>query len=203
MFLNVNDLPPVRPAIGETFLRIRFPNQYVEEPTLPNHKRKDDGLKRRIAEPSFADGMMWLVLDEYKAFIASGKAFKAIPEVLTETAAANEAEGEDLIEALSALFEFVAPFSTIAECERSGFLIKPAAIKDALEMLKRAGRLRGVSKSGLLTQLSLKGYPRSHKMRYDPGNGVCNTVWIVGIRERPAAPEAGTRGPMFVGDDSD
>ncbi len=70
-------------------------------------------------------------------------------------------------------------------------------------MLKRAGRLRGVSKSGLLTHLSLKGYPRSHKMRYDPGNGLCNTVWIVGIRERLAAPEAGTRGPMFVGDESD
>jgi hypothetical protein len=40
-------------------------------------------------------------------------------------------------------------------------------------------------------------------MRYDPGDGVVNTVWIVGIRERPAAPEAGTRGPMFVGDGSD
>jgi hypothetical protein len=65
MFLNVNDLPPVHPAIGETFLHIRFPNQYVDELTLPNHKRKDDGLKRRIAEPSFAAGMMWLVLDEY------------------------------------------------------------------------------------------------------------------------------------------
>jgi hypothetical protein len=55
----------------------------------------------------------------------------------------------------------------------------------------------------LLTQLSLKGYPISHKMRYDTGDGVCNTVWIVWIRERPAAPEAGTRGPMFIGDDSD
>jgi hypothetical protein len=70
-------------------------------------------------------------------------------------------------------------------------------------MLKRAGRLRGVSKSRLLTKLSLKGYPKSHKIRYDPGNGLCNTVWIDGIQERPAAPEAGTRGPMFVGDDSD
>ncbi len=124
-------------------------------------------------------------------------------EVLTETAAANEAEGDDLIAALSTLFEFAAQFSNIGECERSGFLIKPAAIKDALEMIKRAGRLRGVSKSGLLTQLSLKGYPRSHKMRYDAGNGLCNTAWIVGTRERPEAPEAGTRGPMFIGDDSD
>ncbi len=66
MFLKVNDLPPVHPAIGETFLRIRFLNQYVDEPTLPNHERKDDGRKRRIAEPSFANGMMWLVFDEFR-----------------------------------------------------------------------------------------------------------------------------------------
>ncbi len=83
MFLNVDDLPPVCPAIGEIFLRIRFLNQYVDEPTLPNHKRKEDGLNSSIAERSFADGMMWLVLDEYKSFLASGKAFKAIPEVKT------------------------------------------------------------------------------------------------------------------------
>jgi hypothetical protein len=39
-------------------------------------------------------------------------------------------------------------------------------------------------------------------MHYNPGDGLCNTVWIVGIRERPAAPEAGTRCPMFLNDDS-
>ncbi len=60
---------------------------------------------------------------------------------------ANEDEGEDIIEALGAHLEFEAPFLTIGECERSGFLIKPVAIKDALEMLKKAGRLRGVSKA--------------------------------------------------------
>ena len=176
MFLNVNDLPPIRPAIRGTFLRVRFPNQYADVPTLLSEKVKDDNLKRRITAPSFAGGMMWLVLDEYKIFLACDKAFKAIPEVVTEAADANDAEGEDLIEALSAHFEFADPFSDIGECERSGFLIKPATIKDVLEMLKRAGRLRGVPKSGLLIQLSLKGYPRFREMRYDPGDGVCNTV---------------------------
>ncbi len=146
--------------------------------------------------------MMRLILDEYRSFFDSGKTFKVIPEVVAETAAANEAEGEDTIEALGVLFEFAAPFSAIGECERSGFLVKPVAIKDALEMLKREWRLKGVSKSGLLTQLSLKGYPRSPKMRYDPGDGVVNTVWIKGVRERPAAPEVGTRGHMFIDDDS-
>jgi len=161
MVLNINYLSPVRPAIGGTFLRVRFLTQYVDVPTLLSEKAKDNSLKKRIAAPSFADGIMWLVLDKYKTFIASGKAFKAIPEVVTKTADTNEAEGEDLIEALSAHIKFADPFSTIGECERSGFLIKLADIKDALEIRKRAGRLRGVSKSGLLTRLSLKGYPKS------------------------------------------
>jgi hypothetical protein len=100
MFLNVNDLPHVRPAVKKFFLWVRFSNQYVDEPTLPNEKAKDDGLKICVVEPSFADGMMWLVLDEYKSFLAFGKTFKPIPEVVVETAAANKAEGEDIIEAL-------------------------------------------------------------------------------------------------------
>jgi hypothetical protein len=74
------------------------------------------------------------------------------------------------------------------------------AIRDAFEVLKRAGRLRGVSKSSLLNQLSLKGYTRLIKKRYDPGDGVCNTLWIVGIREGPVAPKAGEWGPMFLDD---
>ena len=95
--------------------------------------------------------MAWLVLGDHKSFLSPGNAFEAIPEVLMETAAANETEDEDLTEALSALLEFAVPFSTIGECERSGFLIKLDAIKDALEVLKWAGRLLGVSKTGLLT----------------------------------------------------
>jgi phage/plasmid-associated DNA primase len=64
MSLDVNDLPTVRPAIGGTFLRVFFPNQYANVPILPNEKAKDANLKRRIAAPSFANGMPWLVLDE-------------------------------------------------------------------------------------------------------------------------------------------
>jgi len=30
MFLNCNDLPPARPFIGGTFLRIRLTNRYVK-----------------------------------------------------------------------------------------------------------------------------------------------------------------------------
>jgi hypothetical protein len=88
-------------------------------PTLPNEKAKDDSLKRHIAALS-ADGMTWLVLDEKKSRLTSSKTFKPIPEVATETADANEAEGEDLTEALSDHLECMAPFSTIGKCERSG-----------------------------------------------------------------------------------
>jgi len=58
MFLNCNDLPPVRPSIGGIFLRIRLPNRYVESHSFPNEKLEADDLKRRLALPSFAGGMM-------------------------------------------------------------------------------------------------------------------------------------------------
>ena len=62
---------------------------------------KDVDLKIRVAEPSFANGMMRLFLDEHKTFFASGKTFKVIPEVATVIKDANEAECEYLVEALS------------------------------------------------------------------------------------------------------
>jgi hypothetical protein len=52
MFLNCGDLPLDRPSIGGAFLRIRFPNRYVESPSFPYKKLKDDDLKRRLALPS-------------------------------------------------------------------------------------------------------------------------------------------------------
>ncbi len=64
VFLNVNDLSSVRPAIGECLLQIRSPYQYVDEPTLPNCKKKDESFKRLTDLPSLADGMVWLVLAE-------------------------------------------------------------------------------------------------------------------------------------------
>jgi len=75
MLVNCNDLPPVRLSIGGTFLRIRFPNRHVKSPSFPNEKLKDDDLKRRLALLSFADGNMWLILDEYREFLASGRRF--------------------------------------------------------------------------------------------------------------------------------
>jgi hypothetical protein len=99
MFLNCIDLPPVRPSIGGTVLRIRFPNRYVESPSFLNEKLKDDDLKKNLALHSFADGMTWLILDEYREFLASGRRFQAIPEVVEETKSAVDAEGEDLIAA--------------------------------------------------------------------------------------------------------
>jgi hypothetical protein len=43
-----------------------------------------------------------------------------------------------------------------------------------------------VSKSGVVTQLAFRGYPKSSKIRFDPGSGVVNTAWIMGVRERRA-----------------
>jgi len=113
----------------------------------------------------------------------SGQTFKPIPEVKSETEDANEAEGEDLMDALSKTFEFAPPFSSLDECAKSGFLVKSQVIKDVLGDLKKQGSLLGVSKSGLIMQLGLRGYP---KVRFDAGAGKQYTSWILGIKRKEA-----------------
>jgi hypothetical protein len=167
-------------------LRIRFPNRYVESPSFPYEKLKDDDLKRRLALPSFADGMMWLILDEYREFLVSGRRFQAIPEVVEETKSLDDAEGDDLIAALSSVIEFAPLFSTLDECRESGFLMKPSALKEITDGLRKQGKLNEVSRSGVVTQLAFRGYPKASKTRFDPGSGVINTAWIMGVRERRA-----------------
>ncbi len=88
-------------------------------------------------------------------YFRSGQTYKPIPEVKSETEDANEAEGEDLIDALSKNFEFAPPFSSLDEGTKSGFLVKLQVIKDILGDLKKQGSLMGVSKSGLIMQLGL------------------------------------------------
>ena len=85
MFLNCNDLPPVRPSIGDSFLHIKFPNKYIENPELPNEKKSEPNLKHRLQLPAFADGMLWFIIDEYMGCLQSGQTFKPIPEVKSET----------------------------------------------------------------------------------------------------------------------
>ena len=58
MFLNCNDLPPVKPAIGDSFLHVNFPNRYIENLELPNEKKSDPDLKDSLQLPAFADGML-------------------------------------------------------------------------------------------------------------------------------------------------
>jgi len=66
--------------------------------------------------------MLWLILDDYREFLASGLRFRAIPEVVEETESADGIEGEDLSTALSSVLEFAAPFCTLDECVKLGFL---------------------------------------------------------------------------------
>jgi len=111
--------------------------------------------------------------------------FQAISEVVeAETKSANEAEGEDLITALSSVLDFAPPFSTLNECQESGFLMKPSDLKEVTDGLRKQGKLSGVSKSGVVTQLAFRGYPESSKVRFDHGSGVVHTVWIMLVRER-------------------
>ena len=62
--------------------------------------------------------------------------------------------------------------------------MKPSFLIQVATGLKKEGKLGGMSESGVMTQLAFRGYPKSHKARFDPGNGEVNTVWVRGVRER-------------------
>ena len=63
--------------------------------------------------------------------------------------------------------------------------MKPQVIKDVLGDLKKQGSLMAVSKSGLIMQLGLRGYPKTDtRVRFDVGAGKQYTSWIVGIKRR-------------------
>ena len=44
---------------------------------------------------------MWLILDEYREFLATKQRFQGISQVVEDTKSADEDEGEDIITALS------------------------------------------------------------------------------------------------------
>jgi len=62
--------------------------------------------------------------------------------------------------------------------------VKPSDLKEVTDGLRKQGKLSGVAKTGVVTQLAFRGYPKSSKVRFDPGSGVVNTSWITGVRER-------------------
>ncbi len=69
MFLNCNDLPPAKPAIGDSFLRVEFPNRYTYDFILKNEKKSDPELKDLLQRPAFVDGMLWFILEEYMGYL--------------------------------------------------------------------------------------------------------------------------------------
>ncbi len=127
--------------------------------------------------------MMWFILEKNMGYLQSGQKFRLIPEVKFKTEDANKVEGENLINALSENFEFAPPFSSLDECIKSGFLVKPQITKDVLRGLKKQGSHMGVFKSSLIMLLGLRGYPKTNNMvRFDAGAGNQYTSWIVDIK---------------------
>jgi hypothetical protein len=76
--------------------------------------------------------------------------------------------------------------------------LKPSILKGVVDGLRKQGTLSGVSRSGVLTRLAFRGYPMSHKMRFDPGKGAINDVWVIGVRERVWGAPPGGGAPEFV-----
>lgn len=189
MFLNCNDLPPVKPAIGNFLLHITFPNVYVlnADPQSSNEKEENVSIKQTITTSSFANGMLWLILDEFLAFTNSGQNFKPIPEVIKNTEDANEAEDQDPVEILKNFdeLEFLHDNPTYEECAEGGFFISPSRLGNMINKLKSRGFLQGVTKTLALNLLKSKGFSKHEdKFNFDDGfgKGNQNLHWIKGIR---------------------
>lgn len=186
------------PAVGERRpLRVLFPKRYVDEPSEPFHKKADKGLKQRVREdPGFRAGFLWLVLDMYRDFMRSGKAFCPIPEVICPDAIPDEQE--DILDALSTRLDFAVPCTVLNgrasradmnRCRGEGFVTKANVVQDVINDVKDSGRLRGVSCYGVMTQLQLRGFPRQ-QMRV----GETNTKYVIGVKRKAAA-----AGPERIG----
>jgi len=64
--------------------------------------------------------------------------------------------------------------------------MKSSDLEENTDGLRKQGKPSGVSQSIVVNQLAFRGYPKSSKIRFDPGSGVVNTTWIMGVRERRA-----------------
>ncbi len=53
MFLDCKNHPPARPAIGDSFFHVKFPNRYIDVPNLQNKKKSDPELKNFLKRPAF------------------------------------------------------------------------------------------------------------------------------------------------------
>ena len=49
--------------MGVSFIHVKFPKKYTEDPVLPNEKKSDPDLKHILQRPSFVDGMMWFIVE--------------------------------------------------------------------------------------------------------------------------------------------
>lgn len=163
MFLNCNDFPATKPAVGNSILRIVHPNKFTTSPTRPNHKLADPGLKKRIQDGEFTDGLIWLVLDMYLDFKRSGKTFMPIPSVMEATENAEEGNAEDIIPTLSKEIEFSDTLREQEECKRMGFILTSEELTRVLQTMHSMPCFQGLTTEGVRMHLNDNGF-RSGKI---------------------------------------
>eukprot|EP00873_Tetraselmis_striata_P003441 jgi/Tetstr1/423705/TSEL_014339.t1 len=142
MFLNVKDLPVTKPAIKNSMLRIVHPNVYTKSPSKPDHNPSDPAVKHIVQEPSFADGMLWAILDMNRDFKASRRVFEPIPEVMSATEDAINDKEEDMFVILDHVIEFSKPFQDEQFYRNGDYFLRVVELKTLVTNLKKEGKLR-------------------------------------------------------------
>ena len=85
LFIFANDMPKFSPATNDVSAKIVPVNwsvSFVENPMLPNEKKRDPEMSRKYKQSAYGDAFFLLIVEEYKRWKATG--FKEIE--LPETA---------------------------------------------------------------------------------------------------------------------
>ena len=75
-FCMLNDIPKIEPvddAVEGRLVYCEFGKQFVTNPTLPHHVKKDPQMKEKIKKKKFIRGFIHLMLDSYKYYLKHGQ----------------------------------------------------------------------------------------------------------------------------------
>lgn len=70
-FIFVNDLPDISPVDGsirDRLVTIPYTYSFVDNPTLPTHKKRDHTVSAVLKTDAYRDATVWLILDAMKAW---------------------------------------------------------------------------------------------------------------------------------------
>jgi hypothetical protein len=156
MFINVNDLPVTRPAIGNSMLRIIHPNPYVKDPKKLSHKLADPGSssKSRITRLPTASCTSCCTFTTSSS--SRGSHLSPFPRLWLRPRMATRPKRR------TCCWCFPRRWNSRSRSvyKESGHMLPATELKTIVENLKEVGKLKGCSLGGIATKVTNNGYPK-------------------------------------------